>query len=228
MKKLFLITLTLGSIVAHANTAFEFELEHSRSLLIESKNYEAKHVNQDLTVSIVKPKFSNPNGDGSLFLSENSDKNGACKLYGLASYVAKSMLIYNAGSGSNVVIDASSKFSAFGSNVSGFAIGTITCNTAENKPIPVSDNLSGRFINDDQSVTIKTPKFMMNGENLYFSENSEKNGVCKLYGLTSYIANSMLIYNARSGRNVVTDASSKFSEFGSNVSGYAIGSLMCR
>ncbi len=127
MKKLFLVTMALGSILAHANSAFEFELEHSPSLLRESKNYEAKHVNQDLTVSIVRPKFSNPAGDGALFLSAYSDFNGVCKLYGLTSYVPNSRILYDASSGSSVIIDASSKFSKFDSNARTYAISSLMC-----------------------------------------------------------------------------------------------------
>ena len=127
MKNLFLVALALGTSVAYANSAFEFELEHSSSLLGESKNYEAKHVNQDLTVSIVKPKFSNPTGDGALFLSATSDLSGVCKLYGLTSYVPNSKINYDASSGRSVIIDASSKFSKFDSNSSTYAIGSIMC-----------------------------------------------------------------------------------------------------
>lgn len=220
MNKIFLVTLILGSIVAHANP----ELEHSSSRLGESKNYEAMYVNQDLTVSIVKPMFSNPTGDGSLYLSAKSDLNGVCRLYGLSSYVANSKLNYDA-SNKSVAIDGNSKFNRFeASHI--YAIGTITCNSSENKPIPVSDNFGGRYINDDGTVTIKTPKFMMNNENFYFSAKSDLNGVCKLYGLSSYVANSKINYDANN-ESVAVDGNSKFNRFEASYI-YAIDSLICR
>jgi hypothetical protein len=121
MNKIFLVTLILGSIVAHANP----ELEHSSSRLVESKNYEAMYVNQDLTVSIVKPMFSNPTGDGSLYLSAKSDLDGVCRLYGLSSYVANSKLNYDA-SNKSVAIDGNSKFNRFeASHI--YAIDSLIC-----------------------------------------------------------------------------------------------------
>jgi hypothetical protein len=228
MKKLLLVVWAIGATVVHANSAFEFGLDHSTFLLIGSKNYEAKHVNQDLTVSIVKPKFTNPTGEGSMYLSENSDFDGVCKLFGLASYVRFSGLLYKVGAGRSVVIDASARFSKFDSLYSSKAISTITCNTADNKPIPVSDNFSGRYVNDDDSITIKTPKFMMNGQNFHLSKNSNLDGVCKLFGLTSYVHQSINTRNIGAGWSVAVDASARFSKFDSLYSNYAIDSLMCR
>lgn len=224
MKKLLLIALSLGSTLALANPAYEFELEH----LQESRNYEARLVNQDLTVSLVKPKFSNPTGEGALFLSAKSNLDGVCRLYGLKSYVPNSKINYDASKGLSVVIDESSRFSNFDQNSAIYVIGTITCTTYEDLATPMSDNLAARYLNDDGSETIKTPQFMMNGKSLYLSAKSDLDGVCKLYGLTSYVPNSKFNYDAGSGNSVVVDASSKFSKFDSNSDIYAIGSLMCR
>ena len=214
MKTLLLLTLALGSLAAHASKV--------------STNYEAKYLNENLTVSIVKPKFSNPSGEGALLLSVNSDYDGVCKLYGLNSYVQFSELNFNAGTGNNVVIDSSSSFKRFESNIDQFTIGTITCNPAKNLPVPVSENYEDRFDNDDESVTIKTPQFRMNGQNLYISENSELTGVCKLYGLSSYVQNSLFRLSVDKGNSVLVDTSSRFNNFDSNQEVYAIGSLICR
>jgi hypothetical protein len=228
LQNLIFTALTLVTPLAHAQSGFEFELANSATLLAESKSYEAKHINQDLTVSIQMPKFSNPTGEGALFLSISSDLNGVCQLFGLKTYVANSKINFDATSGRNVIIDASSKFGRFGSNSYEYAIGTITCDTGENKPIPVSDNLSARLVNDDESVTLKTPKFMMNGQNMYISSNSDLNGVCKLYGLKTYVPNSKINLDVTSGKSVNVNAASKFRDFDLIAVGYVIGSLICR
>ena len=153
---------------------------------------------------------------------------GVCKIFGLASYVANSEVNYNAGSGTSVVLDGNAQFSRFDSNSTSYAIGSLACASAPSLPIPVSDNHAGRTLNDDGSTTIKTPKFIMNGSNLFVSANSDMNGVCKIYGLMSYVANSEVNYNAGSGTSVVLDNTSHFKRYDSNSENYAVGSLICR
>lgn len=227
MKNYIFIALMLGTTMVDAS-GLESEFMHPSFWLQESKNYDAKYVNQDLTVSIINPMFSNPTGDGAILISRKSDRNGVCKFYGLSSYVDYSFIDFNAGSERSVIIDASSKLNKIDSEFPTYAIGTITCNPIENNPIPVSDNLRGRYINDDGSVTINTPKFMMNGQNRYISTNSDRNGVCKLYGLTSYVEYSLIDFNAGPGRSIIINASSKFSKFAPHPENYAIRSLICR
>lgn len=227
MKGLFYFMLMLGMTAAHADSGFEFDLEDSPSLLGESKNFAAKYINEDSSVSIVKPKFSDPYEDGDVFISSRSDLNGVCKLYGLHSYVNNSRINHDELLGNSAVIDASSRFSGLESNEKYYTIGTITCSTTANTT-PVSNNFKAKDVNDDKSTTIKNPKFKMNGNDLHLAASSDLNGVCRLYGFKSSVNNSKINHDARRGESVNVDGSSKFSGFRSNAKYYVIGSLICR
>lgn len=227
MRKLLIGLVVLGSISAYAVPSFELDLESSSTILRESKNYESRHVNQDLSVSIVKPKFSNPTGDGALYLSMNSDLDGVCKLYGLKSYVQNSSTILNLSSGRSVNINESGAFRQFDDNSRRYAIQSLAC-IGDAKPVPVSDNFIGKYLNDDDSFTIKTPKFMMSGENLNISIKSDLKGVCKLYGFSSYVIGSLTYQSLDSTVNVEISSSSRFRLFSTNNSNLVINSLMCR
>jgi hypothetical protein len=128
MKKLFLASLLLGSISSYAMTEFEQTLSENEVLLQGSKNYEAKHVNDDGSITIVKPKFSNPDGSGSLRLSVENDSNlaGICKLFGAGSYVSNSSR-YESGSGTLVRISNNGTFERFDSASSKNALKSLIC-----------------------------------------------------------------------------------------------------
>jgi hypothetical protein len=218
----------LASGAAQAASSFEAQLANVPEFLFESKNYSAKYVNQDQSISIVSPKFSDPAGSGALHLSSNSNMDGVCNLFGQGAFIPNSKVDYYARKGSSVVINQNSQFERFDSNEYTYTIGVITCSPPNPVVVPTSENLEGRFSNDDGSTTIKNPKFKMTGSNLFISSKSDLNGVCKLYGLTAFVANSKIDYYARSGLSVRVGAKMHFQQFDSNEASYAIGSLICR
>ena len=79
-------------------------------------------------------------------------------------------------------------------------------------------------------MSIVKPKFSnpTGGGALFLSIDSDLNGVCKLYGLSSYVENSIIDYDAHDGYSVHIDSASRFSVFVSNYSHYSIDSLICR
>lgn len=93
MKRILIGLLAIGSVSSYAMTEFEQALSESSVLLRESRNYEAKHVNDDGSITIVRPKFSNPDGNGSMRLSGGEslfNRDGVCKLFGAHSFVLNS------------------------------------------------------------------------------------------------------------------------------------------
>ena len=220
MKVLFSVTLALLSLAAFANPALES--------VQASRNYEARYVNEDLSVSFVNPKFSNPSGGGDIPLTLASDKDGVCRLYGLAAYVESSTTTFSARSGTGVVIGADSRFSQFQSLRHTDGIRSIACKAEDNGPITPSTNWGAKYINDDGSVTINAPKFKMNGVDLHISLDTDKNGVCNLYGYSSYVESSATTDSIRSGKSVSINSDSKFNKYVANKYTDVIASLMCR
>ena len=129
MEKLLIASLLLGSISSYAMTEFQQTLSENEVLLQGSKNYESKHVNDDGSITIVKPKFSNPDGSGSLRLSAvkyETNLPGICKLFGAGSYVSNSTL-YESASGTLVRISNNGTFDRFDSSSSSNAIKSLIC-----------------------------------------------------------------------------------------------------
>jgi hypothetical protein len=231
MKKLLVGLLALGSVSSFAMTEFEINLSESFNTLSGSKNYEAKYINDDGSISIIKPRFSNPEGNGNLYISQFSDLNGLCKLYGLGDYVSNSRRKFNQRTFGLVVrINSNARFSQFDPSLTSNAIESFSCTPVEGMPSPtlISDNHTGVFQNDDGSTTIVKPKFKINGKNSYISELSDLNGLCKLYGLGDYVSNSRKNFNqGRFGLVVRINSNARFSQFDASNSKDAIESLMC-
>ena len=231
MKKLLIGLLALGSVSSFAMTEFEINLSESFNTLNGSKNYEAKYINDDGSISIIKPRFSNPEGNGNLYISQLSDLNGLCKLYGLGDYVSNSRRTFKQRTSGLVVrIDSNARFSKFDPSLTKNAIESFSCTPVEGMPSPtlISDNHNSVFQNDDGSTTILRPKFKINGKNLYISQLSDLNGLCKLYGLGDYVSNSRRTFNERTPSLVVRiNSNARFSQFDPPLLNYAVKSLMC-
>jgi hypothetical protein len=231
MKKSLASLFLLSSLSAFALTEFQTQLSESQSLLQASTNYEAKDLNDDGSTYILNPKFSNPQGQGSLYISQNSDLNGLCKLYGLGNYVSNSYRTFNQGtSGSVVRINFDARFEKFDSSNNTNAISTFSCEPVGGMPNPslISTNLEGPYLNDDGSVTIVKPKFKFNGSPTYISQNSDLNGLCKLYGLGNYVTNSYRTFNqGTSGSVVRINSNARFERMDASNNTNAISSLIC-
>lgn len=191
------ITFFLG-IELYAINSLETAVSGNNDMLHESKSYkfQSKYINDDGSISIIKPSFSNPTGSGALYISSNSDANGLCKLYGLGAYVHQSRNSFNVPTGkfefSLVKISDSGKFESF-DDISGSAVASFICQPVDGMPKParVTKNYEGLFSNDDGSITVVKPKFYVNGFNIYLSLGSDLSGVCKLYGFGAYIDKSL-------------------------------------
>lgn len=229
MKKLLCALLALGSLSSFAMTDFEINLLENSNTFTGSENYEAKYTNDDGSISIIKPKFSNPEGNGSLYISAASDLGGLCKLYGLGRYVPNSIRALNKGPVVMVRINSNARFSQFDYSSGISAIDRFTCEPIGGIPYPalVSDNHAGFFHNDDGSTTIVKPEFQINGSSSYISESSDLNGLCKLYGFGSYVPNSKRIFNQGPVNIVRINSNARFSKFDYSSFIYAIKSLMC-
>ena len=128
MKKLLVGLLALGSVSSFAMTEFEINLSESFNTLSGSKNYEAKYINDDGSISIIKPRFSNPEGNGNLYISQFSDLNGLCKLYDLGDYVSNSGRTFLKRTSSLVVrINSNARFSQFDTSRANSAIKSLMC-----------------------------------------------------------------------------------------------------
>jgi hypothetical protein len=228
MGKILLFLFTIQSFFALALSDFELDLSSNHQLLLNSVNYKSIHTNDDQTVSIVEPKFSNPLGDdNSLPISNDSNLNGLCKLYGFGTYIVNSMKSYYAkDNGRNVIISSEGKFSGFTKQSKDNAIESFSCNTGNKQEISV--NYAKISTNDDGTKTILKPLFKINGVDHFISNDSNLNGLCKLYGQANYILNSMLDFDPSvRGRNVVVTSKSKFKEFTNSREDNAIHSFMC-
>lgn len=208
-----------------------FTLIMSFTALAQSKNYESKLVNDDGTVSIVKPKFSDPTGSGKkLPVSAYSKLDGVCKLYGLGPYVEKSLISYD----SYYSPDKSSKYALISAEgrFRGFdifrRIGSLAC---QGQTIPSSSqNYLKLSINDDGTTTLLMPRFKMHGTNYVINVDSDLDGVCKLYGFKAYVASSLVDFVHMPydfGRSVVISQESIFEAFKIKRDVLAIKSIVC-
>jgi len=229
MKKLIIGALALGSLSSFAMSKCVTKPSDNFNTPRGSQNYEAKYTNDDGSISIIKPRFSTPEGDGNSYLSQLSDLNGVCNLYGLGNYVSNSRRNFNQGSSPSIVrINSNARFSQFDSSTYNSAIESLSCAPIEGMPYPTLVVSTGIFYNDDGSATIVKPKFKINGSNSYLSELSNLNGVCNLYGFRNYVSNSRRNFNQGSSPSIVRiNSNARFSQFGSSTYNSAIESLIC-
>lgn len=231
MKTLVLTISLLGSFSAFAMSEFELSLSEDVTFLQGSKNYEGKYLNDDGSMSIYKPKFSNADGNGSKYISVNSSYNGLCKLYGLGTFIPGSAKSFKQDSTDSVVkINSSGRFQEFVLSRTINAVRTFACAPITGMPRPslVSGNHSGIFLNDDGSKTVLYPRFKMDAYIMGVSLYSNMQGLCKLYGLGSYVENSIVHMNKEvPGYVVKVNSGAQFQEFDYARDTYYIQSFMC-
>lgn len=231
MKNILIGLMVLGSFSTLATTDFEEALSLDSNFLQESKNYETKHVNDDGSITIVGPKFSSPDGRGSLNLSVENEGNlyGICKLFGEGDYVRNSVR-YIGGSGSLVRISRSAKFDRFEAASEKNAVNTIICQPSNKTDIGPSANAEKFLSNDDGSITILNPKFSnadgSGNLRLSVSDDSNLEGICKLFGFKKYVQHSSRYVDGR-GTLVRISRKGKFEKFDSSKDRNALSSLMC-
>lgn len=205
-----------------------FVMLSAGSALAASTNYGSLTRNTDGSVTIVQPRFQY-NGVN-YNLSEHSDYNGVCRLYGFPSAVWDSVAT-DSGSGRDV--DAERVRIGSSGTMAGFDtrshIYRISCLTGETSA--PSRDFGGISRSDDGSVVISDPFYRSGGESLPLSYNSSENGVCKMYGFGSFIEGSLQTKSADSseneeGRAVVISEAGKYARV--NTNGTAIASLACR
>jgi hypothetical protein len=232
MKKLLIGIIALGSISSYAITEFEQSLSESEIIFEESKNYQAKHLNDDGSITIFRPRFKNPNGSGNLGLSVESENNlaGICKLFGAGSYVSNSSLFVSA-QGTLVRISRNGTFEKFDSSFNKNAVESLICLPSTRAQVGPSDNAENILRNDDGLITIFKPKFSNpdGSGSLRLSIDNEYNltGICKLFGASSYVSNSVRFVPAQ--RTLVRiSRNGTFEKFDSSLFKNAVESLICR
>lgn len=188
---------------------------------------QTQYINEDGTISVSRPQF---NEDGQ-YISLNSNKDGVCALLGLG----KSVLYGNYGlmishpSGKSVRVNSSSEFDGYESSHEKSTLAMIACES--DTKINVSENYDEIKENYDGSTTIIGPKFHMHGRNTRVSHKSDLNGVCKLYGYSSYVPNSLDIgYDVGNYLPTIVNSSSMFSGVHDTHSMHmeVLGSLICK
>src|SRR5690606_38125373 len=102
----------------------EFDLSVDDELFRSSINYAAKYQNEDGTITISHPKFSNPTGNGAKFIATGSSLDGVCKLYGLGTVVYNALLDDYGHMNSNVKINDQGQFAGYADHP---AITKISC-----------------------------------------------------------------------------------------------------
>jgi hypothetical protein len=243
VKKLMIGIFALGSICSHAMTEFELSLSESEVLLQGSKNYEAQYVNDDGSITFVRPKFANPEGTGSLRLSAENESNlaGICKLFGAGSYVSNSVTFDNFEGSSTVVprhvrISSIGTFETFDTSKHYDPVRTLICMSPEpTSQLVPSDNAEKILTNNDGSITIVRPKFSnpdgIGGSRLSVGEKvSNLDGICKLFGAGSYVPNSLTIESLTITGNRLVRISSNgtFERFDRNNDYKQVRTLICR
>lgn len=149
-----------------------------------------------------------------------------CHLYGEGEHI-DATLARSAEPVRSVTISEDSRFQNFESSV--YRIETIICNLKVPMPLRTSHNYKGKFHNDDGTTTIQEPKFLLSNTNLPISSSSDLNGVCMLYGLTSYVEHSRIDHVISDGSNAnATIASNAHLEYGPIIDFYNIESLICQ
>lgn len=221
MKKLIIGLMVLGSFSALATP----------EILQGSKNYEARYVNDDGSITIVGPRFSSPDGSGKLRLSveDNNTLRGICKLYGEGNYVKDSDR-YVYASGTLVRISKEGKFERFDSASKKNALQSLICLPAIKVEVPPSSNAATILTNDDGSKTVIKPRFSnADGKgNLELSVEDDSNleGICKLFGLGAYVPHSS-VFSYTDNTLVRISKDGKFERFDSGRDKNALRSLIC-
>lgn len=183
-----------------------------------SRNYNSLDANEDGTFGISGPRFQSPDGTGNLELDSTSDLTGVCRLYGFDGYVQNSMLSRYSDS-RKVAISSNGTFRAFSNSNT---ITNLSCYR-----IPNAGRISryARFtLNDDGSTSVSHPQFSMYGSSYDLDSTSDKGGICRLYGFSQYVDNS-IISNYSDKRKVAVDSNAKFDKF---ANANTITSLICR
>jgi hypothetical protein len=243
MKKLLISLLVLGSPSSYAMTAPEGSLSENGERVQERKKYDHRYVNDDGSVTFVRPKFSNPDGSGSLRISVQNGANliGVCKLLGEGSFVPNSdtyeppafqtLLVRVSGDGS---------FEGFDKNDGEMkALRSLICSPAKQSKMDPSRNAENIVNNDDGSITIVRPKFSnpdgAGGLRLSFENDLNLSGICKLFGARSYVPHSALpeviytsLYEAAWHKFVRISSKGRFERFDRATLKDPIKSLMCR
>lgn len=199
-----------------------------------STNYEKLLSNDDGSVTIVEPRFNAADG-GNLPLSSTSDTNGVCRLYGYAAGVANALTV-DGDYERTVIIGSEGRFAGFrlfsSTGYYNSKIASLMCTNGGSSLIEPSKRYERLASNDDGSVTIVKPAFgSADGTIRYFSTRSNLDGLCRLYGFPSAIANSLVLEGDYS-RTVVLGQDSKFAgfvEFSSTAYyNYGVASVMCQ
>jgi hypothetical protein len=221
MKSLLIVMITLASISAIAFTPYDVNQEHSR-------NYRAIYTNDDLSISIFVPRFSNPDGGGNLFLSPNSDLDGVCRLYGLNSYVEKSVWFSTNSMMNNLKVQIGSNgyFYQFEKTVK--HIFFLSCTRFNQPTIPISQNYLKKLLNDDGSITFVEPRFKFNGADSSLSPKSDLNSICRLYGAHTYVNNSLTLTNINEELIITLNANSTFDSWSLGRNSPVIKTIICR
>lgn len=202
-----------------------------------SRNAENISTNDDGTVTIIKPMFSNADGTGNLKISiseeNNSNLDGVCRLFGQGKYVSNSVRYVDARNSSTLVVISSwGTFEKFEPGYRKNAIESLLCFPPVHFQSRPSKNAESIFHNDDGAITIYRPMFSdPDGTgNLRISVEDESNleGVCKLFGKEKYVSNSARYEKARS-RTLLARISNVglFDRFDESYRKDALKSLIC-
>jgi len=240
MKKLLLGSLLLGSISSYSMESFNIALSQDRELLENSKNYEAKFTNDDGSITIYRPKFSDPNGSGTnLRIGENGPASlqGICKLFGFGPYIMNSALDQPGEdrpwfpSGELVLLSAEGKYAGVESYSDHDAVESVICSPISKTKVAPSKNASSITTLDDGSVSIVEPMFSTpDGHrkvHLTAKDDSGRDGICKLFGFSKHVKNSAHYDGRGTYLFVILSSEGKFKNFISGDNAYAIERLVC-
>ncbi len=197
-----------------------------------SKSYSSLTKNDDGSYSIVEPYFSSAEGEGR-YLSQRSNPTGVCKLFGFERYI-ESSLVGNGDLGAKtVIINAQGKFGgyySYNSSSSNGMIMSIICADDDTTAEP-SEHYAKKTDNDDGSTTIVEPYFASaTGKGLYLSARSDLEGVCALYGFSSYVGNSLVAGGDLGAPTVIIGGTGSFAgyfRYNSSKSNTMIKSIIC-
>lgn len=167
-----------------------------------SKNYLEITANNDGSVTIWEPRFSNPTGIGSLPIDEKSDlTSGVCKLFGFKS--AQGYFLKNIPGPAAVAVRINkngklSQISRATSKQGLYVFQAIICSVdadiydpevASPPPMPTVEQRAEKvFVNDDGSITLYRP-FVAGPKNSKFwiNFNSSAYETCKYFGFSKYV-----------------------------------------
>lgn len=202
-----------------------------------SKNAEYITRNDDGSITIVEPMFSNALGTGNLRFSNDDDLNldGICKLFGEKKYATNSVTYARTtpNSKSLVILSDKGKFERFEFGYRKNQIRSLICLPSKEIQIKPSRNAESITDNNDGSITIFRPLFSDPDGNgnvrISVEDDSNLKGVCKLFGKRIYVPNSAIYEDAQSWTRLARISSNgKFDRFDKNYQKSALKSLSCR